>query len=67
MIALFTCGDTLILTLGRAFDQICYVICFAIACIAVIAFKKISEQSLHAFMIGFLMLQKKINKLSKIL
>ena len=53
MIALFTCGDTLILTLGRAFDQICYVICFAIACIAAIAFKKISEQSLQAFLIGF--------------
>ena len=53
MIALFTCGDTLILTLGRVFDRICYVICFAIACIAAIAFKKLSEQSLHAYLLGF--------------
>ena len=67
MIALLTCGDTLILTLGRAFDQICYVICFAIACIAAIAFKKISEQSLHAYLSGFLMLQRRINKLIEML
>ena len=53
MVALFKCGDTLILTIGRAFEQICYVLCFAIACISAIAFKKNSEQSLHAYLIGF--------------
>ena len=54
IVALITSGDTLILTIGRAFDKFCYVLCFAIACFATIAFKKISEGSVHAYLVGYL-------------